>query len=469
MAQQPTTRGPQGPQRGPAPQQHMGPAPKILRIGVILGDKIVEERLVRGRDPVTIGQSARNTFAIPTPELPKSWTLFSVNNGRYALNVSDAMDGRLSDGGQVMTMAQLKQSGRAQRSSVGGWQLPLSDTARGKIVVGDMTLLFQFVLAPPLQPRPQLPHSVRGSIADSIDPYLAVVLGVSLLFHGFLFSYFKWWMDPPREIPPDEIPEQFARVLIERPPAPPAIDTTIGEGEVEEVAAKGDEGKDDKPKKKEDSGGSSDQAMVEQKVKNSAVIKVLGGAGGGGNSAFFDVTGGKDLTGDLDKGLARVGATGGGLDVGPAGGLGGGVRTGGAGGGIEEGKQTGVAGPTGPKSTGKDKAEEEIRGSGSATDAEGEESGSLNPDVFSDTLKKRWYSQALQCYERVLKTNPSIGGKVEVSLTVGVGGNVTKISVNGFNSDVDQCIESVARARWRFPKPEEPSTFDFAFVFRKSR
>ena len=38
----------------------------------LLGDKIVEERLVRGRDPVTIGQSAKNTFAIPTPELPKS-------------------------------------------------------------------------------------------------------------------------------------------------------------------------------------------------------------------------------------------------------------------------------------------------------------------------------------------------------------------------------------------------------------
>jgi hypothetical protein len=463
----PTSRGPQQP-RGSQPQ--MGPAPKILRIGVILGDKIVEERLVRGREPVTIGQSAKNTFAIPTPDLPKSWVLFSVNNGRYVLNVSDSMDGRLSDGGQVMTMAQLKQSGRAQRTATGGWALPLSETARGKIVVGDMTLLFQFVLAPPLQPRPQLPHSVRGSIADSIDPYMAVVLGVSLLFHGFLFSYFKWWMDPPRDIPPDEIPEQFARVLIEKAPPPPVVEVDTGQGETEEAAADPGES-EDKPKKKEDkpAGGSSDQAMVEQKVKNSAVIKVLGGAGGGGNSAFFDVTGGKDLTGDLDKGLARVGAAGGGLDVGPAGGLGGGVRSGGAGGGIEEGRNTGVAGPTGPRTTGREREEEEIRGTGSASEAEGEESGSLNPDVFTDTLKKRWYQQAQQCYERVLKTNPSIGGKIEVSLTVGVGGNVTKISVNGFNADVDACIESVARSRWRFPKPEEPSTFDFTFIFRKAK
>ena len=43
------------------------PRPKILRIGVILGDKIVEERLVRERGPVSIGQSAKNTFAVPAP------------------------------------------------------------------------------------------------------------------------------------------------------------------------------------------------------------------------------------------------------------------------------------------------------------------------------------------------------------------------------------------------------------------
>src|SRR5215475_503498 len=81
-----------------------GPRPKILRSGVILGDKIVDERLVRDRGPVTIGQSAKNTFAVPAAELPRSWTLFHVDakTGKYVLTVADSMDGRISDGGQVM-------------------------------------------------------------------------------------------------------------------------------------------------------------------------------------------------------------------------------------------------------------------------------------------------------------------------------------------------------------------------------
>src|SRR5262245_13981248 len=107
------------------------PRAKILRIGVILGGKIVEERLIRSRENVTIGQSAKNSFAIPAPELPRSWTLFQLMSGNYYLNLAEGMDGRLSDGTQVQTLAQLKQMGIA-RPVGGGYQVPLSESARGK-------------------------------------------------------------------------------------------------------------------------------------------------------------------------------------------------------------------------------------------------------------------------------------------------------------------------------------------------
>src|SRR5262249_20018798 len=155
----------------PAPRQ------KILRIGVILGDKIVDERLVRDRGPVTIGQSAKNTFAVPAAELPRSWTLFHVDarTGKYVLTVADSMDGRISDGGQVVRAATPGAPGTPPNLGP-AWMRPPPEPARGKTVAGDMTLLFHFFLAPPLQPRPQLPHSVRGSLAERIDPYLAVIL-----------------------------------------------------------------------------------------------------------------------------------------------------------------------------------------------------------------------------------------------------------------------------------------------------
>ena len=76
------------------PHAAQPPRQKILRIGVILGDKIVEEKLIRDRGPVSIGQSAKNTFPVPAPELPRSWPLFTVSGGRYVLHVADSMVGR---------------------------------------------------------------------------------------------------------------------------------------------------------------------------------------------------------------------------------------------------------------------------------------------------------------------------------------------------------------------------------------
>src|SRR5215475_1098816 len=85
---------------------------RILRIGVLLGGKIVEERLIRERMPVTIGQSMRNTFSIPIEGLPPELTLFALDEGRYSLRFLPKMDGRLSDSsGQVSTLESLKARG----------------------------------------------------------------------------------------------------------------------------------------------------------------------------------------------------------------------------------------------------------------------------------------------------------------------------------------------------------------------
>src|SRR5678816_184140 len=110
-----------------APQQQMGPRQRILRIGILLGGKIVEERLIRERTSVTIGQSMKNTFSIPVEGLPLEFTLFALEEGKYYLRFLNKMDGRLSDGsGQVHTLDVLKQSrGAANQGEY--WQVPLTD------------------------------------------------------------------------------------------------------------------------------------------------------------------------------------------------------------------------------------------------------------------------------------------------------------------------------------------------------
>src|SRR6185503_13846178 len=165
----------------PAGQQNGGPRQRILRIGILLGGKIVEERLIREHVSVSVGQSMKNTFSIPVEGLPLEHTLFVLENDRYFLRFLPKMDGRLSDGGNVTTLEQLKSTGAQQ--SPGYWQVPLSPTARGKLSLGDLTVLFQFVTEPPRQPRPMLPASVRGTFADRLDPRLMVILGASIVIH----------------------------------------------------------------------------------------------------------------------------------------------------------------------------------------------------------------------------------------------------------------------------------------------
>ena len=95
------------PASGPAPQPRPAtpPQPKILRIGIIQGGRIVEERLVRERVSVTIGQSAKNMFVVPSDALPRSFVMFEVFPQGYALNFTPQMDGRISLGDAVLPLA----------------------------------------------------------------------------------------------------------------------------------------------------------------------------------------------------------------------------------------------------------------------------------------------------------------------------------------------------------------------------
>ena len=74
-------RPPQMQSQPQSPQQQQAPRQRILRIGILLGGKIVEERLIRERTSVSIGQSMKNTFSIPVEGLPLEFTLFALDDG----------------------------------------------------------------------------------------------------------------------------------------------------------------------------------------------------------------------------------------------------------------------------------------------------------------------------------------------------------------------------------------------------
>jgi len=91
------------------PSGTASPKLKILRIGIIQGGRIVEERLVRKRENITIGQSAKNMFVVLSDALPRNWLLFEVSGSGYVAHFSDGMDARIAVGNEIISLSQLKQ------------------------------------------------------------------------------------------------------------------------------------------------------------------------------------------------------------------------------------------------------------------------------------------------------------------------------------------------------------------------
>src|ERR1043165_114580 len=187
------------------------PHPNTRRSGIIQGGRIVEERLVRKRENITVGQSAKNMFVVLSDALPRNWLLFEVSGSGYVAHFSDGMDARIAVGNEIISLSQLKQTGKIQKRGV-SWVLPLDERARGKITLADMTILFQFVTPPPPQPRPQLPASVRGSALSGVDWFFTTVAAVSFLFHLIFVIYLRN-VDWPRKPDIEAVPDRFVKMV----------------------------------------------------------------------------------------------------------------------------------------------------------------------------------------------------------------------------------------------------------------
>ena len=192
--------------------------PKVLRIGLVVSGRILEERVVKQRTSVTVGPSEKSTFVVQA-NLPAQFKLFELVGGDYYLNFLDGMTGRVALATGISDLNAL----RGQAKRVGpAYQVRLTDEARGKIVIGETTFLFQFVAPPPVQPRPQLPLSVKGGLASQIDWNLTMIAAFSFLLHfGLVGAMYSDWMDP---VVNDDISAGLLEMVAKTVP-PPTPDT----------------------------------------------------------------------------------------------------------------------------------------------------------------------------------------------------------------------------------------------------
>ncbi|MDQ3364289.1 MAG: AgmX/PglI C-terminal domain-containing protein [Myxococcota bacterium] len=433
-----------------------GKRQRILRIGVLLGGKIIEERLIRERAPVSIGQSMKNTFSIPIEGLPLEFTLFAIDENKYYLRFLGKMDGRLSEAdGQVSTLDALKAARGAQQHG-DYWQVPLSDSARGKLSLGDLTILFQFVTEPPRQPKPMLPASVRGTFADRLDPRLSVIMGASIIAH-FAIVIIALLGDIEEESQAQRaynltFKQDTYQVDVAVPEPVPVAD---GAGSAAGSAAvKAPDKGNDKPAKTADKGGgdtgrtdNNNVSMSEEDASRFADLLTGEGPNGTSEGDMSKRRPGADLgaqINDVREGGQKV-AIGGGAGRGSRGdgdprvGTGGGLKTDGPGGDSIGTGKTVEKGPAGRISV---------------SDKQTFDESTLTPDVVLAKIQSAYMAGLKRCYKQYLNKDASARGKVTLSLTVNETGRTTAGKAKGFAGEVDDCI-SAQMASWRFPVPKD--------------
>lgn len=469
---------------------------KVLRIGLFQNNRIIEERLLRTAKPVSIGSDLKkNMFVVPASSLPKSQTVFEVKNGAYVLKISKDMTGRVKVGDKLQTLQDLIQSGRAQKGP-DGHTLALPPNAQGRLVLGEATLLFQFVTPPPARPKPVLPASMRGGWVQGMDRILATMLAISLVLHvGFVaFLELQDWPEPLEQ--EFQIPDQFVSIIVDKkeeepkPEEPKPDENAEGDGEPQneepapapkekpKKAEKKADKPDEKPKSAEDlaKAEADRKRRLAEKVRNKTILGQIGAKSADGSSG--------GLVDMLTEGAGKTSvedafADSKGITTGQAGAEKSSLRSSGSAGADGKGGKSVGIGALGPgKGVGKaskgvgtgKKTERTIRAKVNIKGPEKFIGGTLDKSSVSRILKRK--AGAFQkCYERQLKKDPKAGGKVIVVFTIGQAGRVTNAgaSVDSVGGGVGTCVAGQIK-RLRFPRPQGgDATIKKTFVFSSSR
>lgn len=143
-----------------------------LRVAIVRGDRIVDERWIT-HDRLVIGDDeAADVVCAGTPR-----TLFVKRDGRWELTLDAELEGRIGTRGAVRSLTELRTGAEGS--------LRLDDDARGRLVVGELTLLFALEATRTATARAPLPASARGGLLTQIDArFTAFVVASFTAFFG---------------------------------------------------------------------------------------------------------------------------------------------------------------------------------------------------------------------------------------------------------------------------------------------
>lgn len=433
--------------RTPAPATH-------LRVGIAAEGRLErEEVLAPGARLVLDHDGSGREIAVH-------------RDGAWHLLLSPSVTGRISTGSEpARDVAELP----------GRRDVALGEGARGRIEVAGRTVLFQLVEAPAPRVRPALPTVVRGGLLHQIDAAFTGVLFASLMIHFGVVAVLEsadWPVAPSLAALPSDAIEMLIEPLRPEPDAP--SERTSDESIASADPVPSDEGEDDAPPSPSPSrtpraSPDLDPALALAEALASVDHMLIGAAGPEG--ALVDVIRGGAVLPDAAEVLASAESVGiastatpgladrsGAHRASPAGDLAhlAVVSTGAAG---THGEGDAVA-ETGPRGHVVSPGIEDEFGL-----------GEFDERVLLRAVRGRM-ARITRCYEHALGDDPTLGGRVAVSLTVEETGTLSHVRVedNSTGSDaVAACVTSALASLRVSPAPVGGTvSFGFPFVFARA-
>lgn len=458
------TRRPAGAMtRAMSTQRAHGARPRVLRLGVLQHESMIEERILRERATVTVGITERATVTLHAEAFPQHTELFVLRDDVWHLRVDPKAEGRVAAGDAVRSLDEWRRDPRCVAQGDAAL-LPLDDASRGKVTLAGVTFLFQFVPAPPDAPRPQVPMALRRSVTREMDwrynASLACFFSVAI---GAL-SWIEYGYDP---IVDDNsaLLELTRRVAInplgDTPPEPaptPSPDASEASAAPSHTASPSPR-RTDRPSSTPDAPrgpSATEVARMAQRAEEAAAraTRAIDASFGaittvaqGPNSAVEQLQHpvGMDTTiADLRNvhGISTRAPTAIGRSTAQA-------SANAIPGSQRLGQQRAVATGEGP-ATSAPPREREIRCTDCFT-PEAPETDTCQGDASAVARSLRTNIGGIRaCYERISRTIPTLRGRLVMRFSIGESGRAMRISVRGVHDELDQCVER-ALARIVFP------------------
>lgn len=439
----------------------MSEAPsRWLRVAIVRGDRIVDERWIT-HDRLVIGDHE----GADVPSVGEPRELFVRRDGRWELVIDADVEGRIGSRGAVQSIAELRtESARS---------IPLPDDARGRLVIGELTLLFALEATRTATARAPLPASARGGLFTQIDArFTTFVVASFTAFFGLAIVLES--SDFP--IASQSIAtERLARLVFAEPsppPEPPELDARDTPVEVTDATDPAQThtpsrtSRDTTPSTSSSS-SASDRARIAEEAFRTVESLMLGANGADG--AVRDVLRGGAPTADaaqiLGDASGVVPATASAAVLRPGDGGGDGSGDDDDLGAIARRRIASLPPTTSATERTTERTIASIRIERFEPIGGG---GDFEPDVVARAMRAR-VSAFRRCYEHALRREPTLAGRWTIELTLTERGEASEVSVTErttHSQELESCVVDAVRRMRVNPAPVGGSvTLAYPLVF----